>query len=90
MLTNKEESGTQVQLRGDQGRLTAASPDPFTWQGFPYSMGKCQTIYLIHLVCPLVTLQSHGIMGSLDGFPSMKDYQDTLVAFLFSLVEDPL
>ena len=29
-------------------------------------------------------------MGSPDGFPTMRDYQDTLVAVLFSLMEDSL
>ena len=52
-------------------------------KGSLIQLGKCQTIYLIHLAGLLVTLWSHGIMSSPDGFPTMRDYQDTSVAFPF-------
>ena len=51
---------------------------------------KCQIIYLIILVSILVILHSHRIMSNQDGSSTMKDYQDTLVVSLPSLVEDHL
>ena len=45
---------------------------------------------ITHLVSLPMTLWSLVIMDSLDGFPIEKDYQDILVALLFSPVEDAL
>ena len=91
MLVNRVEYGTQVQPRINWDRLVAALANPsyLTWQEVACSLGQVAD-HLVILVNLLVILQSHGIMGNPDVSSTMKDYQDTLVVFLSSIVEDPL
>ena len=92
MLVNRSEYGIQAQPRTDWDRPVAAPADPsyLTWQGVPHWLGKCQIIYHIILVSILQILQSHWIMGNQDGSPTVRDYEDTLVVSLSSLVDDTL
>ena len=77
MLLNREASGVKTQSRNDQDRPIAVLA------------GLIADRDLSHLASLPVTLWSHGIMGSLDGFPTKKDYQDILVVLLFSPMEAP-
>ena len=60
-----------------------ADPSYLTWQRVPDSLGLVLISPITSPVGPLVILQSHGITDSVDGSPTERDYQDTLVVSIF-------